>query len=105
MTLLPSISPRLGVRSILNLTVLPRFADGVIGFERTTMSVREPENDRPKVVHITVSREGTLTTAGVLWSMDGGAANDDVRPSSGTIAFEKGMSGTTQEYYRREKGC
>ena len=89
-TLLPPQTPRLGARQSLNLTVNPQYADGEIGFEKTSVTVTEPDGVQPKEVKIIVLRDGTLYKADLLWSIAGVKASTDVSPIDGSIAFENG---------------
>ena len=89
-TLLPPQTPRLGARESLNLTVDPQYADGEIGFEKTSVTVTEPDGVQPKEVKINVLRDGTLYKANLLWSIVDVKASTDVSPIDGSIAFENG---------------
>ena len=90
-TLLPSTTPRFGFRTTVNLTVHPQYADGEIGFAKTSLTVTEPENGQPKKINLVVLRDGTFSRATLLWSIVGIKTSNDLKPTSGNLVFDKGI--------------
>ncbi|XP_077988560.1 adhesion G-protein coupled receptor V1-like [Glandiceps talaboti] len=102
-TIVPPLSPRLGDKTSVNLTVTKDLANGEIGFNEAVLkrTVSEPEGSGQLVVTLPLSREGTSGDATVYWQSIGVGpfasyvTSDDVRPLNGSIYFPSGISGTT----------
>nr|XP_006812422.1 PREDICTED: G protein coupled receptor 98-like protein isoform X1 [Saccoglossus kowalevskii] len=91
-TIIPTVSPRLGDKNMVLLTVTNDFANGEIGFNEANLQrvVNEPPGFVPLEVVLPLSREGISGDATVYWHSTG--TPQDIEPLNGTVYFPAGVS-------------